>query len=144
MDRPSLRKKNSVNSARTMPVKTSPTVAAVVSAPDASVSWLSTSVSCSEATASSSCPRVMGRVRTTKVCTWPMPSLTWAARSPNPAAICWTTSVMIPETTPRPTTSIVAAASDRGHPRFTSPAAPGCSRAASSRATITGITTTAM
>ena len=42
IDRPSLRKKNSVNRVRKKPVNTSPTVAAVVSAPEASVPWLST------------------------------------------------------------------------------------------------------
>ena len=57
-------------------MNTSPTVAAVVSAPEARVSWLSTSVSCRLATASSSWPRVIGKVRTTKDCTWPIPSLT--------------------------------------------------------------------
>ena len=143
MDRPSLRKKKSVNSASTMPVNTSPTVAAVVRAPDAMVSWLFTRVSCSWATASSSCPRVIGNVRTTKLCTWPMPSLTWVARSAKPAVNRSTTRVMIPATTPSPTTSIVTAASDCGQPRRISQAAPGCSSAARSRATMTGTTTTA-
>ena len=66
------------------------------------------------------------------------------ARSPNPAVNRLTTSVMIPATTPSPTSSMVIAARDRGQPRRTSPAAPGCSRAASSSATITGTTTTAL
>jgi hypothetical protein len=42
-----LRKKKSVNSARTMPVKTSPTVVAVVMAPVARFSSLLTRKSCS-------------------------------------------------------------------------------------------------
>ena len=108
------------------------------------MSWLSTRVSCSWATASSSCPLVIGNVRTTNVWTCPMPSLTWPARSEKPAVNRSTTSVMIPATTPIPTISIVNAASDRGQPRRTSDAAPGCSRAARSSATITGTTTTAM
>ena len=127
-----------------MPVMTSPTVAAVVSAPEAIVSWLSTRVCCNCATASSSWPRVIGNVRTTNVCTCPMPSLTCSARSEKPALNRSMTSVMIPATTASPTSSIANAASERGHPRRTRPAAPGCSRAASISATITGTTTTAM
>ena len=107
------------------------------------MSWLSTSVCCSWVTASSSWPRVIGNVRTTKVCTCPMPSLTCSARSVKPAENRSTTSVMIPATTPSPTISMVNAARERGQPRRTRPAAPGCSSAASSSATITGTTTTA-
>jgi len=118
-------------------------MAAVVRAPEARVSWLSTSVCCTCATASSSWPRVIGKVRTTKVCTCPMPSLTCSARSVKPAEKRSTTRVMIPATTPRPTTSIVNAASARGQPRRTSQPAPGCSSAARSSATITGTITTA-
>ena len=86
---------------------------------------------------------MIGNVRTTKSCTCPRPSLTWSARSAKPAMNRSTTSVMIPATTPSPTSSIVKAASDRGQPRRTRAAAPGCSSAASSSATMTGTTTTA-
>ena len=107
------------------------------------MSWLSSRVSWSWATAASSWFLVIGKVRTTNVSTSPRPLLTCAARSEKPAVNRSTTRVMIPATTPSPTTSIANAASDRGQPRRTSQAAPGCSSAARSRATITGTTTTA-
>ena len=84
-----------------------------------------------------------GKLSTTKVWIWSRPSPTWEARSSYPAANWSTTSVMIPATTPSPTSSISVAAPPRGQPCRTRNAAPGCRRAASSRATMTGTTTTA-